>query len=425
MCEFNDNYIINFFNNFNKRFRWDRLQYKYKDIFSYLINRYNDSDSPKESYYRILNNLENRPVCKICGNKVKFNIRNGKFDNTCSKECTNKLRWKKIKQFNIQYYGVENYYSSNKFKENQKQKNLEKYNVEYTFQRTDIREKIKQTCLERYGVENGGASKQAQEKIKQTTKEHFGVENSLSSPIIREKIKQTCLERYGVENGGASKQAQEKIKQTTKEHFGVENSLSSPIIREKIKQTCLERYGGNSPWSSKEIINKAKENAIKKYGVDCWQKTEEGRKYLSNKISSIEVQEKINNTKRKNHTFNTSKHEKYIESILKDYFPKLKTQYKDNDKYPFKCDFYIPEIDTWIEYNGTWTHGGKLFEGNKEDNLKLQKWINKSKTNKYYKTAIYVWTKLDLEKYKYAKQNKLKYIIFWNLNEFDNWIINL
>ena len=42
-----------------------------------------------------------------------------------------------------------------------------------------------------------------------------------------------------------------------------------------------------------------------------------------------------------------------------------------------------------------------------------------------YKTAIYVWTKLDPKKIEITKINKLNYLIFWNLDEFDNWIINL
>ena len=374
MC---DNDIIDFFNKFDKKFRWDRLRYKYTDIYNYLINKYNDSSSPKESYIRIINDLDIRPTCCICGNHVDFLQRAGKFKNTCSNECANILRYESIKSFNIQHYGVENYYASDKFKIKLKEKNLQKYNVNYTWQRNDV----------------------------------------------KEKIKKTCLKKYGVENGGGSKEAQEKIKQTTLEHFGVECSLSSPIIREKIKKTCLEKYGGNSPYSSMIVKNKAKENAIKKYGVDCWQKTDEGRKCLSEKLSSIEIQEKINNTKRKNHTFNTSKHEQYILKTLKKYFIDVKYQYKDINKYPYKCDFYIPNLDLFIEYNGTWTHGGHLFDENNINDLNiLNKWKEKIINHKYYKTAIYVWTNLDKEKYNIAIKNKLNYLIFYNLNEFNNWI---
>ena len=394
-----DDEILKFFNSKNKKFRWDKLEFKYPEIYSYLINRFSDASSPKEAFIRIERKLYERPVCNICGKSVKFNQRFATFSKTCSKECQDKLRFLSIKKYNLKHYGVENYYSSEKFKQEQKQKNLKLYGVEYSFQRDDVKEKIKQTCLEKYGVENGGGSKEAQEKIRKTTREHYGVDYSLSSPEVREKGKQTCLEKYGVENGGGSKEAQEKIRKTTREHYGVDYSLSSPEVREKGKQTCLE-----------------------KYGVDHWAKSEYGKHKLSEILSSEIVQQKINETKRKNHTFNTSKTEKYIESELIKYFDNVKTQYRDI-RYPFSCDFYIPELDLFIEYNGTWTHGFHIFNKNDDNDLsKLKYWEEKSIKHPYYKTAIKVWTYGDPLKIKTAKDNNLNYLVFYNLNEFNLWL---
>ena len=373
-----DNDIKIFFGKF-KKFRWDRLKYKYNHIYEYLINRYDDLDSPKESYFRIINNIENRPTCKICGKRVKFNDRKNNFENTCSYKCTNILRYESIKKFNINHYGVENYYASEKFKKQITEYNLKNFGVEHVFQRNDV----------------------------------------------KEKIKKTSLERYGVENAGGSKQSLEKIKKTTYEHYGVECSLSSPEIREKIKKTCNKKYGGNSPYSSETVRNKAKQNALIKYGVECWQKTDKAREYMSKKISSDEVQSKTINTKRKNKSFNTSKHEKYILEKLKNKFNCVKYQYK-NILYPYRCDFYIEDKDLYIEYNGTWTHGNHMFDINNENDLKLLNiWKEKSVNHKYYNTAIYVWTILDLEKYNIAKQNNLNYLIFYSLKEFDEWYENL
>ena len=348
-----DDEILKFFNSKNKKFRWDKLEFKYPEIYSYLINRFSDASSPKEAFIRIERKLYERPVCNICGKSVKFNQRFATFSKTCSKECQDKLRFLSIKKYNLKHYGVENYYSSEKFKQEQKQKNLKLYGVEYSFQRDDVKEKIKQTCLEKYGVENGGGSKEAQEKIRKTTREHYGVDYSLSSPEVREKGKQTCLE---------------------------------------------------------------------KYGVDHWAKSEYGKHKLSEILSSEIVQQKINETKRKNHTFNTSKTEKYIESELIKYFDNVKTQYRDI-RYPFSCDFYIPELDLFIEYNGTWTHGFHIFNKNDDNDLsKLKYWEEKSIKHPYYKTAIKVWTYGDPLKIKTAKDNNLNYLVFYNLNEFNLWL---
>ena len=342
MC---DDDIIEFFNKRNRKFRWDRLHNKYPEIYNYLINRFNDASSAKEAFIRLERKLYIRPSCKICVGYVDFCQRFAKFNETCCKECQTKLRWESIKNFNIEHYGVENFYASEQFKNQQIQNNLQKYGVKYHWQREDVKEKIKQTCLERYGCENGGASDQAQQKIRKTTFEHYGVEYSLSSPIVREKIKQTCLERYGCENGGASDQAQQKI-----------------------HKTML-----------------------------------------------------------KNGTYNRkSKHEIYIFNLLKDYFPDVIWQYKDKHRYPFWCDFYIPSKDLFIEYNGYWMHNDHLFDKNNKNDLELLKeWETKSfERSSHYLSAIKTWTISDVNKYNVAKQNNLNYLIFYNLDEFDDWIIN-
>ena len=68
-------------------------------------------------------------------------------------------------------------------------------------------------------------------------------------------------------------------------------------------------------------------------------------------------------------------------------------------------------------------HGGHPFnENNKEDQLILKSW--KDKNTKYYNNAITAWTIRDVNKRNTAKENKLNYIEFWNINELKNWLNN-
>lgn len=64
--------------------------------------------------------------------------------------------------------------------------------------------------------------------------------------------------------------------------------------------------------------------------------------------------------------------------------------------------------------NAFWTHGDKPFNSSCEDDLnKVRDW--KTKNNKYYNSAVYVWTVSDVKKRNTAKQNNLNYIeIFEN-----------
>ena len=62
---------------------------------------------------------------------------------------------------------------------------------------------------------------------------------------------------------------------------------------------------------------------------------------------SKETQQKKYETRKKNHTFNSSSVESFILDKLKLKFPDTISQYKSNE-YPFTCDFYIPCLDLYI-----------------------------------------------------------------------------
>ena len=299
-----------------------------------------------------------------------------------------------------------------------KETNLERYGVEYTFQSEEVKDKIKQTNLDRYGVEYSFQADEVKEKIKETLLEHYGVEYPGQSEEIKEKIKQTNLERYGVENPLQSEEIKEKTKQTNLERYGVECSFQSEEVKEKIKQTVLERYGVERISQSEDIKEKVKQTMLERYGVDCIFQRDDIRE----KALSKESLEKIYNTKKKNDSFPISEIERELEIKLKEIFPDLITQYKSKD-YPFSCDYYIPSLDLYIEYNGTWMHGNHFFDkNNREDIEELNRWIEKSKNSTYYKSAINIWTNRDVLKLETAIQNNLNYVAWFNKEQAYDWI---
>lgn len=121
-------------------------------------------------------------------------------------------------------------------------------------------------------------------------------------------------------------------------------------------------------------------------------------------------------TRKKNNSFNTSKPENDLyEQLLRENENKtIYRNYKDADRYPFYCDFYIVEDDLFIELNAHWTHGGKPFDASDPECLsKLSEWVEKSKTSKFYENAIQTWTVRDVEKRKCAEKNKLNYKVVY------------
>lgn len=155
---------------------------------------------------------------------------------------------------------------------------------------------------------------------------------------------------------------------------------------------------------------------------------EESRNKISNSVKAYlqteteqHLQERIkksNNTKRTNHTFNTSKPEEIVFELLQNKFNGIHRQYS-SDLYRFACDFYIDELDLYIECHFGWMHGGKPFSG--IDDELYMKWKERSEVKPIYKQAIYTWTDLDVRKLKTFKDNKLNYKIFYTFEEFIEW----
>ena len=396
-----------------------RIEGKYnKDIYEYLINRYNDSDSLKETLFRIYNGIEEHPKCPTCGKPLVFK---GIFFKFCSNICaqsSDEIK-QKIRQTCLEKYGVDNYNKTKESKEKIKQTCLEKYGVEYFWQSSECKEKIKQTCLEKYGVDSPLKSEKIRNKGKQTCLEKYGVDNPAKLEENKEKVKQTCLKKYGTISTTQCKEIRDKIKQSCLEKYGVDNPAKLEENKEKVKQTCLKKYGGLAPICDPNIKNQIKQTCLEKYGVDNYGKSLKHKINMSTIMSSDEMQEHRYNVMTKNHSFNTSKPEEELYLYIKEKFPSVKRQYKDKLRYPYNCDFYIPELDYFIELQGYYTHNTHPYNPNSIlDQVLVERYGTKCQ-------AITIWILKDPEKRECAKRNNLNFKEIWNLEEGKKFIDNL
>ena len=343
-----------------------------KEIVNYILNRYSDSSNFVENLYRILNGIDEIPICKECGNKVKFNFGKRKYNEFCSIRCS----------------------SLNKqVKEKREKTNIKKYGVKYSWNN----DKQQQTCLEKYGSKNVFASKQ-----------------------IKEKIKQTCLTKFNVEYFSQSQDFKNKVKTT----FNLKSKNEKEKIQNKIKQTCIERYGCENPMQNVEIRNKTKETCLCRFGVDSILKL----KNIIELAHTEEANEKRFKTQKNNGSLNASKEELYIFEKLKTKFD-IEYHYKDKERYPFICDFYIPSLDLFIEYQGSMFHNKRPYLGTANDLQEIEEIKQKSEKRKQitgknksrYDSLIETWTIRDVKKREIAKQNNLNYLEFFNLKEFNEW----
>ena len=187
---------------------------------------------------------------------------------------------------------------------------------------------------------------------------------------------------------------------------GLTNLTDSRVATrsQKISQSLIGRVGTNLGKHFTDEHKKNISNALKG----------QKRGKLSAERHKTFVQ-KCDSTRRRNHTFNTSKAESQMCEALKIQYSgcTVLTQYKDT-RYPFNCDFYVVEKDLFIELNAHWTRGGQPYDpDNPECQKQLLEWQEKAKTSKYYQNAIYVWTDLDVRKRKIAEENKLNYQVLY------------
>ena len=323
----------------------------YNEFYVFLMSNFPTELSFCERIYWYYNGLTERPVCKLCKEPVKFYGFQKGYSVFCSNKCANNSNE-----------------TRNKFIDtiNKNFGSLDNY-----------REHIKQSMLGK------------------------------SHPIDKEKAKQKSLLKYGVEHYSQTDECKKKIKQTNIERYGVSHYTQSDECKKKIKQTKKNLYGDEKYVN----INKAKQTCLERYGVDNFSKTETYKEMCSSKQK--EIQQKIYKTKKKNNSFNSSLIEKQFETYLKENNINYKSQYK-SELYPFNCDFYFPDIDLYLEIQGSWVHGGRPFDStNKDDLLLLEQW--KKKNTKFYDIAVNTWTVRDVLKRETAKKNNLNYLeVFTN-----------
>lgn len=242
-----------------------------------------------------------------------------------------------------------------------------------------------------------------QSKIKKAVKEKYGVDNISQLKEVKEKVKNTIINRYGVPN--AFNIGKEKSITYRKEH--------KEEVRNKRINTCLERYGiehvihtesAKRNAHTEEANNKRRETCIRVYGVP-------------NPVQNPKVLAKQWETKKIRGTFGGphSQQENRIYEVLCKKYGKdnIERQYKDDERYPFYCDFYVKPLDLFIEYQGYFTHGTEPYD---KDCIEHQNIVEELKRENHF-GAIETWTIKDVEKRNTAKKNNLNYVEFFTLKE--------
>lgn len=309
-------------------------------------------------------------ICECC--KIEFKINGYKKQRFCSRACRSKVR--------IKTPVIPNITKTNKRipwnKGNINKKELQCLQCSKTFE-SHLSAKRKFCSKE---CEGDYKSKKTIHTCPECKNDFFAKQNRIYC-----SKKCSCIANQTVK--------QEKLK----ENYGkAERSLVMKRTWEEQKDEILTKR------NTQEYLEKLSKIMVVR-SRDTWDgKTEE---------DIHEIVKKTHETKKQNNSYGKSIEEDNIHEMLLEKYKDVQRQYSDEERYPFSCDFYIPSLDLFIEYQGSWTHGKEPYNGaNVPDD-----WVEKSKTSIYYKNAIKVYKESDRLKREFALNNDLNFLELWSL----------
>lgn len=203
--------------------------------------------------------------------------------------------------------------------------------------------------------------------IRACLRKRYGVDNILDVPGARTRQRETMLERYGVDNPAKNRE-----------------------IRDRISLTNLQRYGGPSPMASESVRAKNALTRQQKQSVRTCLATEDPMKVLYARLVE---------------TFGEGDVER---------------GYRDEERYPYACDFHIASRDLFIEVNAGVTHGGQWFD---QDSVACRAQLVRWHEDAVRRAYVDTWCRRDVEKRACAREHGLNYVMFWNsrLHDADVW----
>lgn len=382
------------------------------------------------------------------------------------KEADKKHRKGIMKQGMLEKYGVDNPFKLDEFQAIAAETRKEKYGAEYTLAsgsalrdaamdtfaehmvddefRKKLNEKKCATNMALYGVPYVAQSPVFQAKTRATNLRRYGYTHAMKSPSMRKRLSQvmkknapmiavksrkTCFEKYGVEYYGQTAEARNaqsermranldvfmsKSRASMLKRYGVKYSWESAALRGKAQATMRERYGSICYVQSDEykerldsIMDKVRQTNMSRYGVPVYTQSDEYKQNVD------DIQSRIIATKRQNGVLNTSTVEKHVKG-----FDDFESQYNNDSRYPYLCDFYDRDRDLFIEVNASWTHGHHWYDAEKDVAI-CAKWKAKSEDSTYYANALEVFTKRDVEKRETARVSNLNYVTLWDSDGMD------
>ena len=270
----------------------------------------------------------------------------------------------------------------------------------YTSNQEETKLKKKDNFFKNHGVTSTRKLEKTKQSIKKTKLKNHNDENYINT----NQIKRTKKERYNDENYVNS----EKAKKTKKERYGDESYNNI----EQNKQTCRDKYNVDNVFKLKETHIKSRQKKKELYSDENYNNREQAektyRKLFRTKcplnapqiratFDYKQMQKTRHETMKRNKTYKQSMPEELLYKILCKIF-KYNNVIHHKEINGWNIDFYIENINTYIQLDGIYWHG-------LDRPVKVIKEFRTSRDKIIYGTYL-----RDIEQNKWFKENNLKLI---------------
>jgi hypothetical protein len=353
-----------------------------RDTIGHLKSVHPDLDY-KESLYLYINQIDAIPKCE-CGLPFKFRSLKLGYGECPDTKCSHRKR---------------------RNTEKMKQTNLERYGVEYPQSTDEYKDQVEQTNLKKYGVRNQSQRKEVQQKKIQTCQALYGYDYASQSPEFKQRVMDTNLEKYGCYASGTSE------------------------FRSKVENTCLNRYGVKHPQMSPMFHQQSRFT----FWIKFYERNKDQLKFTVHEFNKrleagdIVTCKSCNNSSSYPETYQSSMKWRcpYCEPVIKgassyefEILEYINSNYQGEVVHgdrsvlkPKELDIWIPDCKFAIEFNGTYWHGAD----EETDQIQKEKHLWKTqRCNDLGITLFHIWEHdwVDLR-----KQQILKSMILSRLNQ--------
>lgn len=208
-----------------------------------------------------------------------------------------------------------------------------------------------ETCANR-AILAGGASRT---RMESTCAERYGVDNPAKIPETWAKIGETCTERYGAPTYLGSQACREATASFLKNH-GVKGFISIPEVQQKYLRSIHARYGVANPSQAPEVKQQKEQTSRKHCGFPfpAQHPAVRLRYSLLNQTQEFQVKRHATLMQRGVFQRQASKGEDEVFAALVRVFPRTQRHVR---VHRWNIDFFIPDLNTYVNYNGVYWHG--------------------------------------------------------------------